>query len=326
MNGKIKTLTDMEARKFWCHYIGNDGNTPKRRSIELTDIHELLPQVSNEGAKTPVWYETEEQDYGRKYYHLYAQLSDKVAVLIVGMGIGSQNVERVNLTDEEITDRHKKWLENYLANYFDAKYDTEESLKRRMADGIESDKRLRSNVLGQIAICQNYDNVLLAARHIPAATIKAYEEVQSPILSGLKEIRRMSLERREEERRQEAEQRRKREEEEARKKAEEEAKESERLMEEATKFRDGKSISGCDVVELCRRCSIDIHLRTVHNLQQVIVTINGKEGTCQYYRQPKGKRRPQLDGCYEVAGKLYHHLQEHYDELVNYMKACNKAA
>ena len=299
----------MTTRKFWCHYIGNDGNTPKRRSIELTDIHELLPQVSNEGAKTPIWYETEDQDYGRKYYHLYAQLSDNVAVLIVGMGIGSQNVERVNLTDEEITDSHNKWFENYLTNYFDAKYDTEESLKRRMADGIESDKRLRSNVLRQIAICQDYDNVLLAARHIPAATIKAYEEVQSPILSGLKEIRRMSLERREEERRQEAEQRRKREEEEARKKAEEEAKEQERLTQEAEKFKQGEAIAGSDVVDLCRRYGIDIHLRTVHNLQQVIATINGKEGTCQYYRQ-RGKRRPQLDGCYKTAKELYDYLNK----------------
>ena len=43
----------MTTKKFWCHYIGNDGNTPKRRSIELTDIHELLPSISNEGAKTP---------------------------------------------------------------------------------------------------------------------------------------------------------------------------------------------------------------------------------------------------------------------------------
>lgn len=232
-----------------------------------------------------------------------------MAVLIVGMGIGSQNVERVNLTDEEITDRHKKWLENYLANYFDAKCDTEESLKRRMADGIESDKRLRDNVLKEIAICQDYDNVLLSAPHVPAATIKAYEEVQSPILSGLKEIRRMSLERREKERRQEAEHRRKREEEEASKKAEEDRKECERLTQEAEKFRQGKAIAGSDVVDLCRRYSIDIHLRTVHNLQQVIFTINGKEGTCQYYRQ-RGKRRPQLDGCYKTAKELYDYLNK----------------
>ena len=80
------------------------------------------------------------------------------------------------------------------------------------------------------------------------------------------------------------------------------------------KFRSGESISGEDVVELCRMCGIAIHLRTIHNLQQVIVNINGK-GSCQYYRQPKGKRKPQLDGCYETAGKLYEHLQEHYEEL-----------
>lgn len=47
----------MQTKKFWCHYLGTDGNTPKRRSIELTDISELLPNVSNEGAKTPLWYD-----------------------------------------------------------------------------------------------------------------------------------------------------------------------------------------------------------------------------------------------------------------------------
>ena len=47
----------MNTRKFWCHYIGSDGNTPKRRNIELTDISQLLPKISTEGVKTPLWYE-----------------------------------------------------------------------------------------------------------------------------------------------------------------------------------------------------------------------------------------------------------------------------
>ena len=45
----------MNTKKFWCHYIGSDGNTPKRRSIELTDISQLLPNISNDGVKTPLW-------------------------------------------------------------------------------------------------------------------------------------------------------------------------------------------------------------------------------------------------------------------------------
>lgn len=38
--------------------------------------------------------------------------------------------------------------------------------------------------------------------------------------------------------------------------------------------------------------------------------MNGKNGTCQYYRQ-RGKRRPQLDGCYKTARELYNYLQKH---------------
>ena len=62
----------MNTKKFWCHYIGSDGNTPKRRNIELTDIHDVLPMVSNEGAKTPLWCEWDEDE---KRYYLYVQLS-----------------------------------------------------------------------------------------------------------------------------------------------------------------------------------------------------------------------------------------------------------
>ena len=117
----------------------------------------------------------------------------------------------------------------------------------------------------------------------------------------------MGLEQREEEDRQRKEEARKQAEEEARKKAEADRQEQERLTQEAEKFKNGESIDGCDVVDLCRRYGIAIHLRTVHNLQQVIAEINGK-GSCQYYRT-RGKRRPQLDGCYKTATELYNYLQ-----------------
>ena len=51
-------------KKFWCHYIGNDGNTPKRRSIELTNLAVLVPVIGdNEHCATPLWYETEVSRY-----------------------------------------------------------------------------------------------------------------------------------------------------------------------------------------------------------------------------------------------------------------------
>lgn len=316
----------MEAKKFWCHYIGNDGNTPKRRSIELKPIGELVPQLDGVGS-TPLWYEREEeQSYSRTYvyYWLYAQLSDKVAVT-VQYRMSDQDLELLRQTDEDI----EKACNESWANDIE-RCTTDDGRKRLIdnRDGCKEDrKQNRDRYFERLKMLCSFDELLLTGDHwISNACLRAFTEAESPIYPVLQALREQKLAEREAREREREKERKKRLEEEAKKKIEAACKERERLIGEATKFRDGKSISGCDVVELCRRCSIDIHLRTVHNLQQVIVNINGKEGTCQYYRQPKGKRRPQLDGCYETAGKLYHHLQEHYDELVDYMKACNKAA
>ena len=313
----------MNTRKFWCHYIGNDGNTPKRRSIELKPIGELVSALDGVGT-TPLWYEREEeQSYSRTYvyYWLYAQLSDKVAVT-VQYRMRDADLEMLRQTDEDI----EKACNESWANDIE-RCTTDEARKRLIEnrDGCKEDrKQARDRYFERLKMLCCFDDFLLTGDHwISNACLRAFTEAESSIYPVLQALREQKLAEREAREREREKERKLRLEEEAKKKIEEDRKERERLMEEATKFRDGKSISGCDVVELCRRCSIDIHLRTVHNLQQVIVDINGKEGTCQYYRT-RGKRRPQLDGCHEVAGKLYYHLQEHYDELVNFMKACNK--
>lgn len=315
----------MKTRKFWCHYIGGDGNTPKRRSIELNPIGELVPALDGVGT-TPLWYEREEeQSYSRTYvyYWLYAQLSDKVAVTVQHR-ISDADLDMLRQTDEDIEQRgNNLWAK-------DIERATTDEGRKRLIENREGWKESgigrRDRYMQRLTLLCSFDELLLSGDHwISNACLRAFTEAESPYHPVLQALREQKLAEREAREREREKERKQRLEEEAKKKVEEDRKERERLMEEATKFRDGKSISGCDVVELCRRCSIDIHLRTVHNLQQVIANINGKEGTCQYYRQ-HGKRRPQLDGCYEVAGKLYHHLQEHYDELVDYMKACNKAA
>lgn len=300
----------MNTKKFWCHYIGNDGNTPKRRSIELTDIHELLPQVSNEGVKTPVWYETEQDDRQENIYFLYAQLSDNVAVFIPRSGIHEHDVELIRMTDEDIDRRSQERLEKYFANYPAMDEDRKAKEREWYKNAAEEDKMRRDRYVNGIRSFQDYDNFLLSGcQWVSASDIRAYEEVQSPILSGLQEIRRMELEKMKARERERQEEARKRQEEAHRMEMEAAAKEEERLNGEAEKFKNGGAIAGCDVVSLCRRHGIDIHLRTVHNLQQVIATINGKEGTCQYYRQ-RGKRRPQLDGCYKTAKELYDYLNK----------------
>ena len=301
------------TKKFWCHYIGSDGNTPKRRNIELTDISELLPNVSNEGVKTPLWFEREEEDSGYRiytHYHLYVQLSDKVATMVDS--ISDQLVERMVKTDEDIKSQGEKWMKDFLERNPNA---TEEYRNREAKwneESMEGAKKDRDNLLQRLALFLDYDTVLLSGdAWIMASVIKAYEEVQSPYLPVIQELRRQAMAERERREQERKEERRKAAEEEARKKAEAEQKEQERLTQEAEKFKNGEAIAGSDVVDLCRRYGISVHLRTVHNLQQVIYVINGKTGTCQYYRQSKGKRRPQLDGCYKTAGELYQYLQTH---------------
>ena len=300
----------MKTKKFWCHYIGNDGNTPKRRNIELTNLSELLPNIGNEHAKTPLWYEREEHDDGyRTYvqYFIYAQLSDKVAAMITV--VSASLLERMQPTDTEIEADGQTHWQKFLAEHPNASEDFKAKERKWNEENMEGRKKYRDNLLARLKLTMDYDNYLLSVSSwVSAANIRAYEEVQSPILSGLKELRAMGLERREEEERQRKEAAAKAREEEARKRAEEERQEQERLTQEAEKFKNGESIAGTDVVDLCRRYGIAIHLRTVHNLQQVIANINGKEQTCQYYRT-RGKRRPQLDGCYKTATELYNYLQ-----------------
>ena len=302
----------MTTRKFWCHYIGSDGNTPKRRSIELTSITELVPSVSNEGVKTPVWCERNEDGYHQVYYKLYAQLSDKVAVNILGATSFEHHYLRMAMTDEQIDADQQGWLERFLADYPNMSEERKQENRKHALHRAAEMKEQRDRNIGILKRFQDYDNYLLTGESwICQAAVNAYEEVQSPYLPVIQELRRQAMDERERREQERKEERRKAAEEEARKKAEAEQKEQERLTQEAEKFKQGESISGEDVVDLCRRYGIAIHLRTVHNLQQVIYVINGKTGTCQYYRQSKGKRRPQLDGCYKTAGELYQYLQTH---------------
>lgn len=301
-------------KKFFCHYIGNDGNTPKRRSMELKPISELVPELQGVGT-TPLWYEREvDQSYSTTYvyFNLYAQLSDTVAVT-TQQRLRDCDLEAIRQTDSDIEVRcNKVWVQDI------ERCKTEEGRKRLM-ENRESWKQgeiqNRDLYKSRLKMLCSFDEMMLSGKYwISNACLRAFTEAQSPYYPVFQVIREEKLaERRAEEERREQE-RKQREIEAEKKRKEEEAKEHERLMGEAEKFRKGEMISGEDVVELCRMCGIAIHLRTIHNLQQVIVNINGK-GSCQYYRQPKGKRKPQLDGCYDTAEKLYEHLQNHYDEL-----------
>lgn len=300
------------TKKFWCHYVGGDGNTPKRRNIELTNLADKLPAIGdNVNCATPIWYDYDEH---YKIYEIYVQLSETVAVSTLIAGVINGGVMDFMLkTDADFEAERDESIKSIMANTWDSSFTPEkkaascEARKRRCEDS----KRRRDEHIAKVMQYKDYTNMLLNGSWIANATVRAYEEAQSPYLPVIQELRRQNMEKRDAEIKADKERRRKAAEEEARKKAEAEQKEQERLTQEAEKFKNGEAIAGSDVVDLCRRYGIAIHLRTVHNLQQVIYVINGKTGTCQYYRQSKGKRRPQLDGCYKTAGELYQYLQTH---------------
>lgn len=298
----------MTTKKFWCHYIGSDGNTPKRRNIELKNLASLVPAIGdNEHCETPLWYDKTTDEYNHNYYHFYAQLSDNVAVLIIQAGLSDFTLERITKTDEQIDAYWQQWKqrewEDHPKNDI-GKAKDEEFASQRAAE----DREERDRIIGGICQLKDYANYLLdGGSWVSAAALRAFQEVGSGYYPLLEIQRKEMLAERERKNQERREKDRQRAEEEARKKAEAEAKEQERLTQEAEKFKQGESVAGEDVVTLCRRYGIAIHLRTVHNLQQVIATINGK-GSCQYYRS-RGKRRPVLDGCYKTARELYDYLQ-----------------
>lgn len=302
----LEIVDDTDEKKFQCHYIGCDGNKPVRHNLWLTRLNKLIPAIGdNEHCETPLWYETTDDGI-----LLYAQLSDTVAVLTIGYcEIYKRQIELMTTTDAgfdaQCQERIKALSEDVVKRTPEKIAQCRENIKRY----YESEKDNREQELNKVRMMQNYTKVLLDGAWIAAAAICAYEEVNSPYLPVLKEMRRLAMEKREQQHREYLEREHQRQEEEKRKEAEEEAKEQQRLTEEAKKFKAGKAIAGEDVVELCRRYGINVHLRTVHNLQQVVSEINGKDNTCRYWKE--GKRAPVLDGCYKTATELYDYLQQH---------------
>ena len=221
----------MTTKKFWCHYIGSDGNTPKRRNIELTDIHDLLPIVSNDGAETPLWYEREYD-----YYILYAQLSDKVAVMIPTMHTITQRMmeEYLLKTDEEIDrDYDEQMAVTYSPESMRYHPMTPEKVaecKASWRESFDHIKQYRDERYAELRRYQDYANYLLEGRWVNAATIRAFQEVGSGYYPLLEIQRNELLAEREAEAKAEMEARRKEREAEERKKAEERAAEDAKLQ------------------------------------------------------------------------------------------------
>ena len=301
----LEIIDDPNEKKFWCHYFGSNGNKPVRRRVWLTKLNKLIPAIGdNELCETPLWYENVDD-----VVYIYAQLGDEVAVL-TDCELYERQLKLMNTTDADFDAQLQVRIKNVIEDKTIVR--TQERIDKsceHLKEYFENEKKYRNEQLVNVRMMQNYTKVLLDGAWVSACAINAYEEVNSPYLPVLKELRRLAMEKREQQYREYKERERQREEEEKRKEAEEEAKEQQRLTEEAKKFKEGQAIAGEDVVELCRRYGINVHLRTVHNLQQVVSEINGKDNTCRYWKQ--GKRAPVLDGCYKTATELYEYLQTH---------------
>lgn len=288
----------MEKKKFWCHYIGSDDK-PKRRSIEL----ELL-EIPNSDIK--VWCEKDEENnsYGNvnTIYFAYCVVGGNIAVS-ARQAIYQQNLDFLKETEEST----RSWAEQRFKD--GDKWWTEEHIQQR----LKSDRERREHYLEALQDTNAYIDWLLDKASNPwvqLCVIRACEEAHHPRLQELIALRKKCLELREHREKEAAirrEQVRKEEEERKRQEAEAEAK---RLSEEETKFKNGEMIDGWDIVEIARKYKLNIHLRTIHNLQQHVSKMNGKgEG---YVSKPRGKRIV-FDGCFKAAKDLYKFLNEQAD-------------
>ena len=281
-------------KKFWCHYIGSDGNTPRRRSMELT-------KLTLQGAT--LWADFEPCDYNSGYYHLYYQLYDNV-VVTCNKCITVTDWDEMNKTDQQFLDDMEERRKNNPSCW------NEKDVEMCISSSIKS----RDLYIARFKRLADFTDFLLNEDSwVMLPQLAAYKEVNHPQYNALLEKRKACEEIRRQREADLEEEERKRKEEEERKAKEEAEKELARLNEEEAKFKNGESISGEDVVTLCRRYGISVHLRTIHNLQQVICDINGK-GNCRYYKQ-RGKRMPVLDGCYKAAEELYKKLNEEPENI-----------
>lgn len=212
-----------DEKKFRVHHIAPDGNTPVCYPMWLTRIEKLIPAIGdNEHCETPLWY----RKVGNAYA-LYAQLSDEVAVSTFGSFVVTPSAIEEMITSDAYYDakieEHVKKAANDLSNHY-----TQERLdkiRENFKRFYEVEKQQRDARLYRMHLLQNYTKLLLDGLWITESAIRAYEEVGSPYLPVLQELRRQALGKRKQEDEAERERWRKQEEEEQRKKAKAKAKE-----------------------------------------------------------------------------------------------------
>lgn len=79
-----------------------------------------------------------------------------------------------------------------------------------------------------------------------------------------------------------------------------EKEENERLINEIERFKQGKFISSCDFLSICKLNDIDIHIRTKGQINSVVTEISRESLRANY----PGKRKPKFDNIWNVKREL----------------------
>ena len=244
-----------EKRKFRCYYVNGDDKAVSR-VIELERLNH--PTLTEAGVRA--WMERDVDCYNQRYGIVYIQLTDKICY---------QPIRTVcDATTLDIMDGQtvEGWYDGYAE-------DCEKNLNKMFTTiAAIPEAQLNGEYYPNKAVIEAY---WAADKCEEAAQLNAH---RNAIVA--------QREAEEKRRRQEAEER-------ERKAKEEEAAEIARqIAEEEESLRTKGHISGWGVVQLCDREGINIHLRTRHNLLEVVTYFEGGAAHYRYY----GKRKPNLDG------------------------------
>lgn len=273
LNRPVPTVQERQPRRFWCHYCGSDGNTPRRRSLELKPLEMAVSNYRpvNPFLSTPLWY-IEEQGYD--FVALYAQISDTVATKIDY--VLPSNVQQAL---EEPEDSRRR-------DYWTTRLGCFEAYDEYLLQGDNS--------------------------WIGSWDIKAFEEIHHPQIDALRLRRDEKIKEREREDQQRREEERKRREEKVRQEKEEEKRRLEYLKDVVTdKFRKGERINASDFLGLLDLYGIALHPRTLHLIRGKVQWLN-KDGSISYLKYHRKESRPKFDGCWLVIDKLKNHLENIY--------------
>lgn len=269
INNTSKIFTG-EMKKFRCHYI-NDNDRAVSRVLTL----ERLNHPALTAANVTAWGERFDDGVNRfDFLAVYIQLTDTICYKPNTTVTECPAIELIDGTIDYPSEESREIFHEVDINNVNRFFEHVAALPVRMMAG------------------EFYPNM---------AVINAYQ------VAGMsQEADRLSATRARiiADREAEEKKRRKAAEERERKEKEAEAAEIARqIAEEEESLRTSGEISGWGVVQLCDREGISIHLRTRHNLLEVVNKFVN-HGNSINYKPIQGKRAPRLDGCFETLDRL----------------------